>query len=188
MSPALTMTFRINTSQKQKEPKKQKIMKTFSKTFDSTGIAPQQITEHVVTTASKKASGYLKRKLTLLASLVVILASFLMTACEDEPKYYRSYPTPTIAPTSSMVISNLYPSAGAPGSTVAIQGENFDTSTSDNYVTFGSSYAEILYVTYSVINVRVPMDVPEGDYTIRVSSNGQSADAPHLFSVIKDSK
>ena len=163
-------------------------MKTFSKTLDGTGTEPQQITEHEVTTASKKASSYLKRKLTLLATLAVILASFLMTACEDEPEYYRSYPTPTLPPPSPMVISNMYPSAGAPGSTVAILGENFDTSTSDNYVTFGSSYAEILYVTYGVINVRVPMDIPEGDYTISVSSNGQSADAPHVFSVIKDTK
>jgi hypothetical protein len=163
-------------------------MKTFSKTLDGTGTEPQQITEHDVTTASKKTSGYLNRKLTLLATLTVILASFLMTACEDEPEYYRSYPTPTLPLTPPMVINNMYPSAGAPGSTVAIQGENFDTSTSDNYVTFGSSYAEILYVTYGVINIRVPKDIPEGDYRIRVSSNGQSADAPHVFSVIKDTK
>ena len=161
-------------------------MTTFSKTLDGTGTEPQQITEHEVTTASKKANGYLKRKLTLFATLAVIFASFLMTACEDEPEYYRSYPSPTLTIPSPMVINNMFPSSGAPGSTVAILGENFDTSTSDNYVTFGQSYAEILYVTYGVINVRVPMDIPEGDYNIRVSSNGQSADAPHVFSVIKD--
>ena len=163
-------------------------MKTFSKTLDGSGIDPQQITGREVTTASKKASSYIKGKLTLLATLFVILASFLMSACEDEPEYYRTYPTPTIAPPSPMVISNLFPSAGAPGSTVAILGGNFDTSTSDNFVTFGSSYAEILYVTYSEITVRVPMDIPEGDYTISVSCNGQVADAPHVFSVIKDTK
>jgi len=161
-------------------------MKTFSKTLDGTGTEPQQITEHELTTASKKASGHLKRRLTLLATFAVVLASFLITACEDEPEYYRSYPSPTVATTSPMVINNMFPSTGAPGSTVAILGENFDTSTSDNYVTFGSSYAEILYVTYGVINVRVPMNIPDGDYSIRVSSNGQSADAPHVFSVIKD--
>ena len=119
-------------------------MKTFSKTLDDTGTEPQQITEHEVTTASKKANGYLTRKLTLFATLAVIFASFLMTACEDEPEYYRSYPSPTLATPSPMVINKMFPSAGAPGSTVAILGENFDTSTSDNYVTFGSSYAEIL--------------------------------------------
>jgi IPT/TIG domain-containing protein len=157
-------------------------MKTFSKTLDGTETEPQQITKHEVTTASKKARGYL----THLATLAVVLASFFMTACEPEPEYSGSYPTPVFHAPPPMVINNMYPSAGAPGSTVAILGENFDTSTSDNYVTFGSSYAEILYVTSHVINIRVPMDTPQGDYSIRVSSNGQTADAPHLFSVIKD--
>ena len=163
-------------------------MKTFSKTLDGTGTEPQQITDHEITTASKKASGYLKRKLTFLGTLVVILAAFLMTACEDEPEYYRSYPTPTLPAPSPMVISNMYPSAGAPGSTVAILGGNFDTSAADNYVTFGSSYAEILYISPHAINVRVPRDIPEGDYRISVSSNGQSAVAPRAFTVIKDTK
>ena len=160
-------------------------MKTFSKTLDGTGTEPQQITGHEITAASEKASGYLKRKLTFLGTLAVILASFLTTACEDEPKYYRSYPTRPCSPLP-LVISGMYPSAGAPGSTVAILGGTFDTSAPDNYVTFGSFYAEIVDITYSVINVRVPMDVPEGDYRISVSSNGQSADSPDLFSVIKD--
>jgi hypothetical protein len=163
-------------------------MKTFSKKLDGPETEPQQITENEVTntTMSKKASSHLKSKLTVLATLAVILASFLMTACEDEPEYYNSAP-PTLPPPYPMVIRNMYPSAGAPGSTVAILGENFGTSASDNHVAFGSSYAEILYVTYGVINVRVPMDLQEGDYMINVSSNGQSADAPRAFSVIKDS-
>ena len=126
-------------------------------------------------------SSTLKKKLTLL----ITLAAFLMTACE-EPEYYSSYPASALPPTYPMVINNMYPSTGAPGSTVAILGENFDTSTSDSHVTFGLSYAEILYITASVINVRVPMDTPEGDYIINVSSNGQSADAPNVFTVTKD--
>jgi hypothetical protein len=182
-------------------------MKTSSGTFDSPDAKPQQISEHTLSenSASEKVSSYffkehdnseissnqifnLKKNLVLLMTLAITLAAFLMTACEDEPEYYRTYPTPTVPPPAPMVISNLYPSAGAPGSTVAIQGENFDTSTSDNYVTLGSSYAEILYVTYGVINIRVPMDIQEGDYRIRVSSNGHSADAPQVFSVIRDTK
>ncbi|HXR79562.1 MAG TPA: IPT/TIG domain-containing protein [Saprospiraceae bacterium] len=159
-------------------------MKTFSKKLDGTGTEPQQITEHEVTAASKKISGYLLH----LATLAAVLASFFMTGCEPEPEYSGSYPTPVFHAPPPMVINNMFPSAGAPGSIVAILGENFDTSTSDNYVTFGSSYAEILHVTYGVLNVRVPMDIPEGDYKISVSSNGQSADAPHVFSVIKDTK
>jgi hypothetical protein len=163
-------------------------MKTFSKTIDVPETEPQQITEHEVRNipAKKNASSHLKRKLTLLTTFAVVLASLLMTACEEEPTYYK-YSGPTLPSTTPMVIRNMYPSVGAPGSTVAIIGENFGTSASDNYVAFGSSYAEILYITYGVISVRVPEDLPEGDYMINVSSNGQSADAPRAFSVIQDS-
>ena len=160
-------------------------MKTFSKTLDGAGTEPQQITEHEVNAAPKKASSYLKGKLTLLATFAVILASFLITACEDEPDYGNNLP-PTLPPTYPMVIRNMYPSAGAPGATVAIFGENFGTSELDNHVTFGPSYAEILYVSYGVINVRVPMDIPEGDYIINVSSHGEAADSPRAFRVTKD--
>lgn len=164
-------------------------MKTFSITPDGPKTEPQQITgqEFTNSNASAKASSYLKRKLTLLATLAITLAASLMTACEEEP-YYSTSPAPTLPPTYPMVIRNMYPAAGAPGSTVAILGENFGTTASDSYVVFGSSYAEILYITYGVINVRVPMDIPEGDYRISVSSNGQTADAPRVFSVIKDTK
>ena len=143
-------------------------MKTSSNEHDNSEISSSQIFNF-------------KKKLTLL----ITLAAFLMTAC-DEPEYYSSYPASALPPTYPMVINNMYPSAGAPGSTVAILGENFGDSTSDNFVAFGSSYAEILYVTYGAINVRVPMDLPEGDYMINVSSNGQSADAPRAFTVTKD--
>ena len=182
-------------------------MKTSSNTLDGPERGPKQITGHESTgnNASEKASSNflrehnnreissrqifnLRKKLTPLITLAIILAAFLTTACEDEPEYYRSYPTPALPSPAPMVISNMYPSAGAPGSTVAILGENFDTSTSDNYVSFGPSYAEILSVAHGVINVRVPMDIPEGKYRISVSSNGQSADAPHVFSVTKDTK
>jgi hypothetical protein len=161
-------------------------MKTFLKNVDGPETEPQQIMGHELhdNNASEKGSSHLKSKLTFLVTLAITFAAFLMTACEDEPEY--SNYTPTLPPTHQMVIRNMYPSAGAPGSTVAILGENFGTSASDNHVLFGSSYAEILYITYGVINVRVPMDIPEGEYRITVSSNGQSADSPRVFTVMKD--
>ena len=163
-------------------------MKTFLTTIDGPETVPQQIKGHEPNdnNASEKGNSYLKGKLTFLVTLAITLAAFLMTACEDEPEY--SYSTPTLPPTYPMVIRNMYPSAGAPGSTVDILGENFGTTASDNSVVFGSSYAEILYVTYGVIKVRVPMGIPEGDYRITVSSNGQSADAPSVFTVSNDTK
>ncbi len=36
---------------------------------------------------------------------------------------------------------------------------------SDNYVTFGSSYAEVTYVRHGVLTVRVP-NLADGDYEI----------------------
>ncbi|HXR79563.1 MAG TPA: IPT/TIG domain-containing protein [Saprospiraceae bacterium] len=118
-------------------------------------------------------------------TFAITLAAFLMTACDDEPDY-RNYTTPTLPPTYPMVIRSMFPSAGAPGSTVAILGENFGESAEENYVAFGSTYADILYVTYGVINVRVPMGIPDGDYRINISCNGQSAEAPSVFRVTSD--
>jgi len=162
-------------------------MKTLSKTLDCPGTESQKITgqEFMNIDASQKSACFLKRKLTFFTALVVILASFSMIACDDEPDY-RNYTTPTLPPTYPMVIRSMFPAAGAPGSTVAILGENFGESPDDNYVAFGSTYADILYVTYGVINIRVPMGIPEGDYTINITANGQSCEAPRVFTVTKD--
>ena len=162
-------------------------MKTSSKTLDRPEEEPLQISGPQLTNigALEKASSYPKRKLTFLMTFAITLAAFLMTACDDEPDY-RNYTTPTLPPTYPMVIRSMFPSAGAPGSTVAILGENFGESSEDNYVAFGSTYADILYVTYGVINVRVPMGIPDGDYRINISCNGQSAEAPSVFRVTSD--
>ena len=164
-------------------------MEALLKKLDRPETEPQQITGHEFSdvNATKKASSHLKRKLTLLVTLAITFAAFLMTACDDGGvKPCTNCPPPP--PPPPPYIRGTFPSSGAPGSTVHIVGENFDASTSDKYVTFGSSYAEILYITPRAINVRVPMDIPEGDYRIRVSSNGQSAEAPRAFKVIKDTK
>ena len=80
-------------------------MKTTSKTHDGPEAKPKHITGHDLTdnNASEKASSYflkehhsneissnqifsLKKKLTLLITIAIALASFLMTACEPEPE------------------------------------------------------------------------------------------------------
>ena len=186
-------------------------MKTSSKTLDGPESKSQQITEHDLTgnNASEKATSYflkehhnseissnqisnLKKKLTLLIALAIALAAFLMTACEDDPEPCRNCtavrPAPApdpIPPTDQIEIRSIHPSAGAPGSTVTIVLEKFSNPTADQYVTFGPSFAEIIYARYGMMTVRVPMDLEDGDYPVNVRSNGQVARAPSEFKVIK---
>lgn len=183
-------------------------MKTSSNTFDVPESKTQKITGHDQNDniSSEKASSYflkehennqissnpifnLKKKLTLLITIAVALAAFLMTACEDEPEFCSNctYPNPAPNPnprTDQIEIRSIHPYTGAPGSTVTIVLENFSSSTSDQYVSFGPSIAEIIYARYGMMTVRVPMDLKDGDYPVSVRSNGQVARAPHEFKVI----
>ena len=186
-------------------------MKTSSNTLDAPETKRQQIKGHELTdnNASDKASSYflkehdnseisssqvfnVKKKLTLLITIVIALAAFLMTACEDDPEFCTNCYTPIPAsprnptpPTDQIEIRSIHPSAGAPGSTVTIVLENFSNPTADQYVTFGPSFAEVIYARYGMISVRVPMDLEDGDYPVNIRSNGQVAKAPNEFKVIK---
>jgi hypothetical protein len=118
-------------------------------------------------------------------ALVLTLAAFLISACDDEnPVNPRPTPMPTPQTNAKPEpeIYSVYPNAGAPGSIVAILGQNFAPAISDNYVTFGSSNAEVTYVRYGVITVRVP-NLAEGDYEINVNTAGQVRRAPQMFTI-----
>ena len=186
-------------------------MKTSSGKLDPPEAKPQQITGHDLTgdNASEKASSYFlkehqnseissnqifntKTKLSILITLAIALAAFLMTACEDDPEFCSNCSTPipapapnTTQPTDQIVIRSIHPSAGAPGTTVTIVLENFSDPTADQYVTFGPSFTEIIYARYGMMTVRVPMDLKDGDYPVTIRSNGQVARAPSQFKVIK---
>jgi len=109
-----------------------------------------------------------------------IVAS-LMSACDDTDTGPTTLPMPV--PSTDTSIRSVYPSEGAPGSTVAIFGENFGPTSSHNYVTFDAVSADITYVGYGVINVTVPEGLANGDYTIIVNVEGQVAQAPRTFTV-----
>ncbi|HET6542069.1 MAG TPA: IPT/TIG domain-containing protein [Chryseolinea sp.] len=186
-------------------------MKTSSKTLDGPETKSKHITGRDLTNnnASEKAGSYflkvhhnseissnqifsLKRKLTLLITIAIALAAFLMTACEPDPEpcincvTVPSSPDPnTTPPTDQIAIRSIHPSAGAPGSKVTIVLENYSNATSDQYVTFGPSSAEVIYARYGMMIVRVPMDLKDGDYQVNIRSNGQVARAPQEFKVIK---
>jgi hypothetical protein len=118
-------------------------------------------------------------------ALVLTLAALLMSACDDENPVG---PGPTPTPLSQAyakpepVIYSIYPNAGAPGTTLAILGTNFSPALSNNYVMFGSTSAEITYVGYGVISIRVP-NLPEGDYEINVTTDGQARRAAQMFTI-----
>ena len=118
-------------------------------------------------------------------ALVLTLAALLFSACDDEnpvsPRPTPTHPAQTNAKPEPEIYS-VHPSAGAPGSTVAILGANFGPALSNNYVMFGSTSAEITYVGYGVIRTRVP-NLPEGDYEIYVTADGQARRAPQMFAI-----
>ena len=112
-------------------------------------------------------------------ALVLTLAALLMSACDKENDVS---PRPTPTPLTQPEIYSIHPSVGAPGSTMAILGTNFSPALSNNYVMFGSTSAEITYVSYGVLSVRVP-NLPDGDYEINVTADGQARRAPQMFTI-----
>jgi hypothetical protein len=117
--------------------------------------------------------------------VLALVASFV-SACDDTDTAHRPSP-PIPPPATEAVIRAFYPNAGAPGTSVAIFGENFGTASSRHYVTFESVPAEITYVGYDMMNVTVPEGLPDGDYSIIVSVEGLQAKAPRTFTVINSS-
>ena len=115
-------------------------------------------------------------------ALVLTFVALLMTACDDtDPGPSTGIPMP--APPTSTVIRSIYPSGGAPGSTVAIYGENFGPTASHNFVTFDSVAAEITHVEHGVLKVLVPENLPDGAYSINLNAEGHLSSAPSMFTV-----
>jgi hypothetical protein len=112
-------------------------------------------------------------------ALVLTLAALLVSACDDENPVT---PAPPSQPRPDPSVLSIHPNVGASGSTMAIFGENFAPAISDNYVTFGSTSAEVVYVSYGVLTVRVP-NLQEGDYEININSGGQFRRAPQMFTI-----
>jgi hypothetical protein len=123
----------------------------------------------------------MKKQLVLVFAATLLFAS----ACEQsdpQPTTYRN----TYQSQPPLSINSFYPKAAPSGSSVAIFGENFGSTISDNLVTFDSVRAEVTQVQPGFMVVKVPMNLRPGDYTINLSANGQTVTSPSVFSVIND--
>ena len=114
--------------------------------------------------------------------LAFTVASLLFVACDNEIFVKPAPPGIALRP-SPPVINSVYPATGTQGSILTILGENFGPAILDNRVAFGSANAEITYIGYGVLKVRVP-DLSDGDYEIYVNVAGQVRRAPQMFTIV----
>jgi IPT/TIG domain len=109
---------------------------------------------------------------------VLAIATLSFTSCEED---HVKVTNPGYSPVTK--ISSFYPESGEGGTVVAIFGENFGPSISDNHVTFNGMYSEVTQVQTGTIMVRVPLNIPQGDYQINVSALGQTVTSTRTFKV-----
>ncbi len=111
--------------------------------------------------------------------VIVVLAAtmFLLTSC-DEETLRSSKPVP------EPIITSFYPQTIVGGEPVVIFGQNLGESLTDNYVTLNGEYAEVTHVQHGAVVVRIPMNLPPGDYTIRLTVRGESATATNSCRLI----
>lgn len=69
------------------------------------------------------------------------------------------------------VLSSLTPSTGKAGNSVIINGEGFGTSSSNVRVLFGSIYADVMSISNTQINVKVPSSITTGSWMVKVIVN-----------------
>ncbi len=110
-----------------------------------------------------------------------VIAALSLSGCNDDPQDYPIVQSPS--PGTSPAISSFQPESGQGGISVAIFGENFGPTPADNYVTFNGAYSEVVQAQSGIIVVRVPMNLPQGDYTINVITGGQTVTSPKPFKV-----
>lgn len=115
--------------------------------------------------------------------LILAVTTFSLTGCEEDyvnPSFVKVLDSEQTLVTS---IRSFYPDSGAGGSVVTIFGENFGASISDNIVTFNGINSDILQVQLGKIDVRVPLNLAQGDYRITLSTPSQSVTSSKAFKV-----
>ncbi|CAN5328748.1 hypothetical protein BH23BAC1_BH23BAC1_43780 [soil metagenome] len=123
------------------------------------------------------------KKLLIFVFAICTLSFIACDNNDDEaviPKTSESAPPVTI--------TSIYPESAKSGTDVAIFGENFGETVTDNYVTLNGWDAEIVQVPYQgMVLVRIPLSLQPGNYTIRLSAHGQTCSAPKYLKVVEES-
>ncbi len=78
--------------------------------------------------------------------------------------------------TTTLQITSIHPTSGAPGSLDTVEGRGFDPVPSSNTVFFGNSMGTVINATSSQLIVRVPDPVSTGNISVQV--NGQTVTGP----------
>lgn len=112
---------------------------------------------------------------------ILSVTTLLLTACEGE---IIEPPNGGFKPAPQPVITSFYPESIVGGSPMVIFGENFGASIADNYVTLNGEYAEVTHVQHGGVVVRIPTNLPSGDYIIRLTARGKSATATNSCTLV----
>lgn len=80
-------------------------------------------------------------------------------------------------------LSSVTPSTGSAGNSVIINGEGFGTSTSNVRVLFGSIYADVMSISNTQINVKVPSSITSGSWMVKVIVNSYEISNTLTFTV-----
>lgn len=88
--------------------------------------------------------------------------------------------------TNNVLITNLAPNSGIPGTNIIIQGAGFDSAAPNNIVKFGSiSAASVSYVSKNQLRATIPQGLSSGFTNLSVSVNGAASNS-FLFDILKD--
>ncbi len=90
-----------------------------------------------------------------------------------------------VVSSSDVIITDVYPKSGAPGTNITLFGDNFSATTSSNTVTFEGTAATVVSATATKLVVTVP-DIETELSDIAVTVNSVTSIFPDPFAVLKE--
>jgi len=122
--------------------------------------------------SDQKLGDSIMKKFVYLCGICAIFMMLMVWSCEapDQPTYDSKHPDPNPTGASAAVLTSITPTEALPGEIVTITGSGFNTDADLNMVSFGTKVGEILSVTLTTIEVRLP--ALSGDVKVKVAIKG----------------